>query len=796
MASNDWGNEPLQNNFVPGATYGTPPKILDNLNRIESSGRAGVVNPASGAIGGFQFLPSTVKMLQNQGVNFNPKDPVQSRSAADYYIQQLVAQNGGDYRKALAAYGGFVKADPTTYVNRALAGTNLGAQNTLQASPAAPQAQANVPVATAQPAAPTGPMRGPRTNSQRVSQIIGQPQQEAAMENNIQHPTALQQGVASGMTLGFNDRLNAAITSAISGIHNGVTTGNWTPEPGQDYQSVLAKNRMQEAQAAAQHPIAYHVGQFAGGAATGAALTRPAVAAAGMIPGLGGEGIAATIGRNAVGGMGVGALTGGASEASQPGSTAGSIAKNAAVSAGFGAATGGLGGAMESWMNVPYVQTAGKALGNLAQTPTKTAAQAQLDYYNNLFTHHPDVAEQVIPTGNASNFPFTFDSKGNTNGVIQDAGQLTPEELAELRATSTRLATSMNAKANPQTAYPSGESTAAPEFTGNPNANAAAPAQASKPTVTKRYDDNLATFTTTDANGNVVPDKRAAVTFKPTKDGGVSIPDVVRGSQPVGSSGNMIAQALQEGNIPSPDYLQFENITNPTTLQQLKDGAHPADTVLGNSLTKAANELGGNAYGFQVMTDNRGRPMMKANIDWKPVQDGVVPNPKSSIPPSEAPAPISDADAAKVLGDPNVVPALQPGVQNPMSWPQAGGSALSAAGKFAGSELLRGAAGYVTGLGANAVSSYLGGTPSPELPIELAGAGALTGLGGGYTQFIKPNIAAMLNREDLSGASRAATAGLMGSATGAQAAAQNPQMPQQNQTVQQSDWGNDPLQSD
>jgi hypothetical protein len=794
MASNDWGNDPIQSNFVPGVPYGTPPQLLNNLNRIESSGRAAVVNPASGATGSFQFMPSTVKMLQNQGINFDPKDPVQSRSAADYYIQQLVQQNGGDYRKALANYGGFVHKDPTAYVNGALQGVQIPSQNAPGASPAAPQAQANTQVANVQPTAPRAPMQA-QTPSNLVRNAIGAPQQEAAMANNIAHPTALQQGAASGMTFGFNDRLNAAITSAISGIHNGVSTGNWSPEPGQDYQTVLNNTRVQAQQAQQQHPVAYGAGQFLGGAMTGAALTRPAVAAAGMIPGLGGEGIAATVGRNAVGGMGVGAVSGGATAASQKGATVGSVAKGTAIGGGLGLAGGALGGAVDSWTNIPYVQTTGKALDNLANTPTKASAQAQLDYYNNLFTHHPDTAEQLIPTSNASNFPFTFDAKGNTNGVVQDASQLTPEELAEVRATSSRLATSINAKANSQATYANGQSTSEPAFTGNPNPSAAPSAQPTTPTITKRYDDNLASFTAPDGNGNLVPDTRAAVTFKPVGNNGVSIGDVTRGRQPVGSSGLMISKALQEGNMPSPDYMQFENITNPMTLQQLANGAHPADTVLGNSLTKAANDMGGNAYGFQMSTGRNGAPIMKANIDYKPVQEGVAPDPKSVNPPSAQPAPISDADALNQLSDPRVVPALQPGVQNPMTWTQAGAGALGSGAKFALNELGRGAAGYGIGLAANAVSPYLGATPSPELPIELAGAGALTGLGSGYTKFIKPNLSAMANREDLAGVSNLANTAVLGGLTGAQSAGEG-QGPQQNQTVQTPDWGNDPLQSD
>ena len=108
--------------FDPSQTYGTPSKILDNLAQIESSGNATAINPQTKTSGLYQFLPETVASLHNQGVKFNPFDPKESRAAADYYLAQLAQQNGGDYSKALAQYGGFKKKDPSSYVNRAMAG--------------------------------------------------------------------------------------------------------------------------------------------------------------------------------------------------------------------------------------------------------------------------------------------------------------------------------------------------------------------------------------------------------------------------------------------------------------------------------------------------------------------------------------------------------------------------------------------------------------------------------------------------------------------------------------------------
>ena len=103
-------------------SYGTPSQILDNLEQVESSGGKNNFNPNSGATGPYQFLPSTVQMLANQGMKFDPNNPAQARQAADYYLHQLY-QKYGNWQQALAAYGGFQKQDPTSYVDRVTGST-------------------------------------------------------------------------------------------------------------------------------------------------------------------------------------------------------------------------------------------------------------------------------------------------------------------------------------------------------------------------------------------------------------------------------------------------------------------------------------------------------------------------------------------------------------------------------------------------------------------------------------------------------------------------------------------------
>ena len=101
-------------------------ELLDRLEQVESGGKADAVNKESGAEGAYQFLPNTTKMLLAKGIKFDPKNKTEARSAARTYLQQLVDQNEGDVEKALAQYGGFIKKDPTNYVNMVLGKQPIG----------------------------------------------------------------------------------------------------------------------------------------------------------------------------------------------------------------------------------------------------------------------------------------------------------------------------------------------------------------------------------------------------------------------------------------------------------------------------------------------------------------------------------------------------------------------------------------------------------------------------------------------------------------------------------------------
>lgn len=99
-----------------GSTGKVDPRIIKGLKLTESSGDPLAINPKTKALGAYQFLPETVAMLHRKGFKFNPFDEDESAKAADYLMSDLLEKNGGNLDKALAAYGGFVKADPKDYI--------------------------------------------------------------------------------------------------------------------------------------------------------------------------------------------------------------------------------------------------------------------------------------------------------------------------------------------------------------------------------------------------------------------------------------------------------------------------------------------------------------------------------------------------------------------------------------------------------------------------------------------------------------------------------------------------------
>jgi len=95
-------------------------ELLDSLRVVEGGKEQFPINKTTKAMGPYQFMPDTVQMLHKKGYKFNAFDEQEAREASRKYLTELLDQNKGDLRKALAQYGGFVKTDPTNYVNKVL----------------------------------------------------------------------------------------------------------------------------------------------------------------------------------------------------------------------------------------------------------------------------------------------------------------------------------------------------------------------------------------------------------------------------------------------------------------------------------------------------------------------------------------------------------------------------------------------------------------------------------------------------------------------------------------------------
>lgn len=297
-----------ENGFIPGRSYGTPPKVLDNLMQIESSGRPAVVNQSTGATGAYQFIPGTVNALSKQGVSFNPTDPIASRSAADYYIQQLLAKNGGDLNKALAAYGGFVKADPTKYVQAAIAGYTP------------PTAMASAPGASSSPVVTPNVVATPIDQAQPTSDLSGE-------------LGAGVRGAYNGLTFGLGNKAQAEANDLVSSTGNLIQGNGFKPSPGQDYVSQRNEGDRLNAEAQAKYPMSYLGGNIAGGTLTGIGLTAAT----------GGLGLGVFPGAIAAGG-----ISGAANGAGQTAATNGDVVSNAVKGGLVGAAVSGVLGGLSS----------------------------------------------------------------------------------------------------------------------------------------------------------------------------------------------------------------------------------------------------------------------------------------------------------------------------------------------------------------------------------------------------------------------------------------------------------------
>jgi hypothetical protein len=341
-------NSNTANNALP--TYGTPSKLLDNLEMVESSGNPNAVNRQTGATGAYQFLPSTVAHLKKQGVSFDPTNRDQSRMAADYYIQKLVKNNGGDYQKAMAAYGGFVSKDPSGYVSKVLKG--VGQDSPPSAPPAEEPALGGAapPVTDINNSAP--PENQPLTGlaaqfaQDAESAPSGSAGQPNAPENSNTHNfvagvehglTSTAANVKQGLDMAATSLSNAASNSPIGKAINWVSDKLGLPSVSQASQATNKYIAANNAEAApALNTTSGKIGNFVGQTA--------ALAPTALIPG------ANTLAGASAIGAGAGLL-----------GTEGDIQQRA--SGALGGALGGAGGVVAG----KALSAAGTKLGDLAK---------------------------------------------------------------------------------------------------------------------------------------------------------------------------------------------------------------------------------------------------------------------------------------------------------------------------------------------------------------------------------------------------------------------------------------------
>jgi hypothetical protein len=203
---------PESNKFDVKKSYGTPTKLLENVIQTESSGNPHAVNPTSGAMGLGQFMPETVAMLHKQGVEFNPFKADEAKAAMDYYISQLHKEHGGDYVKAMKAYGGFKTKDPEKYLDKVLEGVDLTENNKLFVNPESLPESTDIPESELQPKLNLTPARAAGLFTRGATPAVT----GAAIGGTLAGPPG---ALAGSVALPVGDVLNTGINAVTGGIN-------------------------------------------------------------------------------------------------------------------------------------------------------------------------------------------------------------------------------------------------------------------------------------------------------------------------------------------------------------------------------------------------------------------------------------------------------------------------------------------------------------------------------------------------------------------------------------------------
>lgn len=375
--------------------YGTPAKLLDNLERTESSGNAKAINPKTGAMGAYQFMPDTVAMLHKQGIQFDPMNKQEARAAADQYIQQLVRQNGGDYTKALAQYGGFKTQDPSGYVSKVIAGVPEVAtkQPTQNADDLAKQLGLTAP--TGQVTPPVSPVLANTTPGESI--------QHKQFGEAIDAASTFLKNIGDAVTFGTAKYPAAALMTV---------TGDGT------YKENLAKVREMSQAENVAHPVAALTGQLTGAGAQ----------------------TVLTGGGNLIRQLGISAASAGTQAYTETeDAKLSDAAKAAAIGIGFTGVGGALGAGMK-WINGKWVQATVKDINQrvpainkdiqaaneaLAKQNTELAAKERAAYVQSMTESGP-VAPHV-PTPPSTPIPPMQKFTPETYTAAVQSGEVIPK---------------------------------------------------------------------------------------------------------------------------------------------------------------------------------------------------------------------------------------------------------------------------------------------------------------------------------------------------------------------------------
>lgn len=257
---------PESTKFDTKKSYGTPTKLLENVIQTESSGNPLAVNPTSGAMGVGQFMPETVAMLHKQGVEFNPFNAEESRAAMDYYISQLHKEHGGNYVKAMKAYGGFKTKDPEKYLDKVLEGVDLTENNKLFVNPESLPGSTNIPESELQAKPNLTPARAAGLFTRGATPAVT----GAAIGGTLAGPPG---AIAGSMALPAGDVINTGINAVTGGINK--YAGTNIPQlqmPSDVAQKWMTQAGLPEAKTGPERMI-----QTAGSALGGTAGELPAV---------------------------------------------------------------------------------------------------------------------------------------------------------------------------------------------------------------------------------------------------------------------------------------------------------------------------------------------------------------------------------------------------------------------------------------------------------------------------------------------------------------------------------------